>query len=550
VVALPWLALLACGGADDTGTAVPDDTGPVPDDSGDSGDTQDTVDADSDGWTPPEDCDDTSPYTHPGAEEWCDPVDHDCDGEPLEEGVCAKTQMIEAIEAPWIDGDWYRDEIGKAVFVGDLDGEPGEELVVDTWHSFDDGMSAYGAIAIVSRFPEEPGTSITELADHVFAQSWGPQHEFQGVGDFNGDGIGDLMFIESGGVIGILALCLGPSSTWSALTSTYYVASVIWEDPDPDETESFGNFVDGVGDVNGDGFSEILVEANNDDYQNVLILGQEETPAGGDTLLEQTLNTPRDGRDYGLGPDLDGDGLDDILGISASGYYVLLGANLPLGEATVWEDLASWVHRDFDGGDNCQLVYDDDDQLLFTGDWTGDGISEIGLHCDEDLGTDSGEDPTLYLVDGAGLAASEAGPNLMDVAYGPWLMLPDALDKGGTALPLSDIDGDGQDDLWFTGCGRRDDATGCRYYLLRSTDGLPGPYTNPKDDGYSLSLTEEFVTADSYAYITGSGDLDGDSHPELALKLGYDIVTDPAWAQTSVRLVQGWDLPWDDPFYW
>ena len=37
-------------------------------------------DADGDGWSPPEDCDDLVSSTNPGAGEWCDGVDNDCDG--------------------------------------------------------------------------------------------------------------------------------------------------------------------------------------------------------------------------------------------------------------------------------------------------------------------------------------------------------------------------------------------------------------------------------------------------------------------------------------
>lgn len=47
----------------------------------DSGDTSDVVDNDNDGFSPPEDCDDTDDQVNPGAAEDCtDTVDNDCDG--------------------------------------------------------------------------------------------------------------------------------------------------------------------------------------------------------------------------------------------------------------------------------------------------------------------------------------------------------------------------------------------------------------------------------------------------------------------------------------
>ena len=56
------------------------------------------ADADADGSPDSEDCAPEDPFTYPGAEEWCDLVDHDCDGEPLPPGVCGKPQLIEALD--------------------------------------------------------------------------------------------------------------------------------------------------------------------------------------------------------------------------------------------------------------------------------------------------------------------------------------------------------------------------------------------------------------------------------------------------------------------
>ena len=44
------------------------------------------IDDDLDGFSPPEDCDDTDPNVSPQAEELCDSVDNDCD-DRIDEGV-------------------------------------------------------------------------------------------------------------------------------------------------------------------------------------------------------------------------------------------------------------------------------------------------------------------------------------------------------------------------------------------------------------------------------------------------------------------------------
>ena len=90
------ILLLACGSGtsspDDSArglgeTAEHDDTGPDTGDTADAGDTADSVvdpslvDADGDGYTPDAgDCDDTRPNVYPGAPDYCDGLDADCDG--------------------------------------------------------------------------------------------------------------------------------------------------------------------------------------------------------------------------------------------------------------------------------------------------------------------------------------------------------------------------------------------------------------------------------------------------------------------------------------
>ena len=67
---------------------------------------QRTDDADGDGFAPPADCDDDDSSIHPDAQEICDGLDNDCDGE--------------TDEAPSDGSTWYADQDGDGY------GDPGQ----------------------------------------------------------------------------------------------------------------------------------------------------------------------------------------------------------------------------------------------------------------------------------------------------------------------------------------------------------------------------------------------------------------------------------------
>ena len=115
---------------------MPEDTGPQ------------LVDDDQDGYPADEDCDDDDAAIHPGAEEECDGVDNDCDGQ-TDEGLL-QTWYADA------DGDGYGDasqseeaceqgeglaDNGQDCDDGDADINPDAEELCNGWDDNCDGLA-------------------------------------------------------------------------------------------------------------------------------------------------------------------------------------------------------------------------------------------------------------------------------------------------------------------------------------------------------------------------------------------------------------------------
>ena len=250
---------------------------------------------------------------------------------------------------------------------GDVNGDGYADVVVGS----DTTNNSAGAAFLFYGGPEGPTTEPVELTSPLDAgflyQYFG--RDVTSAGDIDGDGFADLLV---GATFGDHAFVMYGSASGISTTP------VVLTDPNlPDELGDDGEFglsVACAGDVNGDGFADVLVgaPANGDAYSaegdTYLYLGG----AGGLSTTPIRLALPAVGTGTAFGSavagggDVNGDGYADILSDTLSGSYLYLGgAN---GPATYPFDITPPLLENNEGGHGA---------IAGAGDVDGDGYGEV-----------------------------------------------------------------------------------------------------------------------------------------------------------------------------
>ncbi len=474
------------------------------------------LDGDGDGWTQGQDCDDSDPDVNPDAAEWCNGIDDDCDGQTDEyDAVDVATWYPDddddgyggggsttSCDAPsgWVDrGDDCDDQDGDTYpgapetcgdgKVNDCDGEGIPCLLSGDIDADDADATLYGTAD-----GDSAGLSVA------------------GAGDVNADGYGDLWVgapfhdveVQDAGAA---FLVLGP--VVGAIDLGLADAVLVGKDTDG----GLGSAVASAGDVNGDGFDDLLCGAPYLDSGNTeagaafLVLG----PAAGeirlssaDASLSGTERYDWTGWSVAGAGDVNADGYDDLL--VGAPYSDKGGANAGAAFLVLGPVSGEFTLRDSDS----QLVGEDEQDgagraVSSAGDVDGDGVDDVilGAPARSQGGTNAG---AAYLVlgpIGSDLDLSAADARLLGEA---------AHDGAGSAVAgAGDVDGDGLDDL-LVGAGGNDvggSDAGAAYLLSGTVRGL----VSLADA--QARLTGEALFDRAGAAVAGAGDADGDGLDDL-----------------------------------
>ena len=471
-----------------------------------------------------DDCDDTDSSIHPGAEEVCDGVDEDCDGTADNDPLDGETFFADS------DGDGFGDADSSALACtqpsgyssddadcddDDADIHPEAEEVCDDGVDNDcDGFSdecLMGEISLADADVKFTGEAAGDAAGFAVT----------GAGDVNGDGIGDLLIgapnhdSSSFSDVGAAYLVFGGTSLSDMGLGS---ANAIFDGYSSNGT--LGDGLAGVGDVNGDGYDDILIGAtgnNSTRGSTYLLLGPEtgtrtlNSSTYGDGITNgQTSYEGLGDRIMGL-PDLSGDGKDEIF-IGSHGYsYATYGS-------------AGCAYVIYGPGTGGKYIKSGDVQIY--------GLGDIGLGSGVAAGDIDGDGTNDLIVGAYGGGYTYSGEGIVYTFYGPLSTASattydntdadlgwrgTATNEGlGSSLAAADFDGDGYDDLLIGASGSAVQEA----YLVFGDSSPSSSMTMASADA---SFSNESSGDYGHAVVTSPGDIDDDDDPDLAFgAYGHD----------------------------
>ena len=394
---------------------------------------------------------------------------------------------------------------GDTVGVDDIAARETWKCTVVPTDGSDDGASAEAEVEVVSSFGGELNLSLADAKLLGEAANDNAGYSVSSAGDVNADGYGDVLigayYEDAGGTdAGAIYLKLGPFTGISNLSAAdaKFIGTADYD---------YAGRATSAGDVNDDGYDDILVGASGDNPAGAayIIHG----PASGTSSLSAadaklTGESTSDHAGTGIAPggDINGDGYADVIvgaayedsgGSSAGAVYLVFG---PITRS-----------KGLSAADAKLIGESSDDRAgLFNSaaDTNGDGFDDVlvGAFKDDSGGSDAG---AVYLVLGpttGNMDLSSSDAKLIGERGGDY--------AGYAVSTAGDVNADGYEDI-AVGAFFAGHASGTTYVVL-----------GPVSGNLSLADADAIIAGessydDSGNSLAGIGDMDGDGNADLLI---------------------------------
>jgi len=381
------------------------------------------------------------------------------------------------------NGDSASDWFGYSVSgVGDVNNDGYDDVIVGA-HQDDNNGIASGSARVLSGIN---GSILYTFSGDSANDYFG--YSVSGAGDVNNDGYHDV-------IAGAYQDDNNGSNSGSARVFSGLNGSILYTFNGDSANDNFGYSVSGAGDVNGDGYADLVVGAHKDDNTGA-DSGSARVLSGINGSILYTFNgvtSDQLGWSVSGAGDVNNDGYSDVI----AGAYTNSSNGTASGRARVWSGINGSILYTFNGDSASDWFgY----SVSGAGDVNNDGYDDVivGAYYDDNTGTSSGSARVLSGINGSILYTFN-GENANDLF-------------GSAVSDAGDVNNDGYADVIVGAFG--DDTAGEIFGAARILSGV---------DGGILYTFNGDSASDSFGYsVSGAGDVDGDGYGDLIVGAYYD----------------------------
>ncbi|MCA9501632.1 MAG: FG-GAP repeat protein [Myxococcales bacterium] len=407
---------------------------------------------------------------------------------------------------------------------GDVNGDGYDDVIVGAW-TYDNGVSNEGAAFVFLGSAAGIATTISSLADSQIESDQANAflgRSVGGAGDVNGDGYDDV-------IVGAFAYDAGEPDEGAAFVFLGSATGVLGGGPAAAHAQlesnqsgsSFGFSVAGAGDVNGDGYSDVIVGGDLYDNGEVdegaafIFLGSaagiaDGSPATAHARLESNQVSARLGVSAAGAGDVNGDGFDDVV-VGSMNYSATHSFG---GAAFVFLGSASGVPDADPATAHARLESDQASASMgasvsSAGDTNGDGFDDLIVGAPSYSAGQAFEGAAfVFLGSAAGVSSGDPSTASAQIESDQATSF-----LGQSVATAGDVDGDGYDDV-IVGASSYENGEvgeGAAFVFLGGGSGV----ANGDPTTAYAGIEADQANASLGCSVASAGDVNGDGYDDV-----------------------------------